>query len=184
MTSFQTYVIAWLLNTLLLRLHISLPYFIGGEKQWMLVMQWLEQNMVWCPSRESWSPWRVLYWYVNWDPAATKLESYENWVISQWPINNREREPGPLFCASTSLTQHLSLSATLPSPSSPYFLLRFSLCVSLTPNFPLILSLSLLDECVLLGRADSSYLAEALWTIKIWFQSPAGCWAWGLGSQL
>ena len=156
-------------------------------------MQWLEQNTVWCSSRESWSPWRVLYWYVNRDPAATKLESYENWVISQWPINNREREPRSLFCASYRplslslplwLNISLSLSATLPSPSSPNFLLHFSLCVSLTPNFPLILSLSLLDECVLLGRADSSYLAEALWTIKIWFQSPAGCWAWGLGSQL
>ncbi len=35
--------------------------------------------------------------------------------------------------------------------------------------------------CVFLGRSDSSYLASTLWTIKIPFQSTAGCWAWGLG---
>ena len=102
-------------------------------------------------------------------PTTTKLESYENWVISQWPINNCSM----VVNISLTVVPHFtvcSLSTTLPS---------LFLC-----SFSLILSPSLLDECVLLGRADSSYLAEALWTIKIWFQSPAGCWAWGLGSAL
>lgn len=61
----------------------------------------------------------------------------------------------------------LSLPLHLTLGFFPGFFLHYSICVSLTPNFSLILSLSLLDECVLLGRADSSYLAEALWTIKI-----------------
>lgn len=94
------------------------------------------------------------YWYKC-NSAAAKLESYENWVISRCPINNH----------SSILAVHIYLSTTSASLSQSQ-------------------SRSRLDECVLLGRAGSSYLAEALWTIKIWFQSPAGCWAWGLGSQL
>lgn len=63
--------------------------------------------------------------------------------------------------SSTSLSQTPYPFSFLPQRLPPF------LCVSLTPKFSLALSLSLLGECVLLGRADSSYLAEALWTIKI-----------------
>lgn len=91
--------------------------------------------------------------------------------LSLWSIN---------ICVAV-ISPHLALTHLALSflPTSPH-----CFCDCLSPSFSLISSLSLLDECVLLERADSSYLAEALWTIKIWFQSPAGCWAWGLGLQL
>lgn len=155
--------------------------------RWMISMQLMKQNihmMFWQRKLSSVESAELI---CQLKPTSPKLESYGNWVISQWPINNGGIVVGMsmtiVLCVVLVRSPHRSLSHHTIS-FFPSFFLQFSVCVSLTPSFSLIFPLSLLDECVLLGRADSSYLAEALWTIKIWFQSPAGCWAWGLGSQL
>lgn len=117
---------------------------------------------------------------LAWELEQVKLnKNVKLWTLGYLmiPGNNRRNENKNVLRSTASSVPIFPTPHNLCPPLLGIFVLIFSpSLVSLSP--------SLLGEYVLLGRADSSYLAAALWTIKIWFQSPAGCWAWGLGSQL